>query len=289
MTGKALQLVALATVPGRDVSGYMSAVHAIPMLSAEEERELAEKYVIFQDVDAARRLIMAHLRFVVYIAKSYSGYGLSQADIIQEGNIGLMKAVKRFDPSLGVRLVSFAVHWIKAEIHEFVLKNWRIVKVATTKAQRKLFFNLRRSKKTLGLLTESEIKNVASGLKVLPSDVREMEGRLLAVDTSFDGLLDADTDDKKFVPSQYLEDADADPALQLEQHNWEGASADRLYQALDQLDARSRDILESRWLVENKLTLHELAEKYHISAERIRQIEKQAMQKLQESLVSLTC
>ncbi len=290
MTTKALQLAIFAAIPGRDVSAYLSAIHAIPLLSAEEERELAERFVVFQDVDAARRLIMAHLRFVAYVAKSYSGYGLPQADIIQEGNIGLMKAMKRFDPSLGVRLVSFAVHWIKAEIHEFVLKNWRIVKVATTKAQRKLFFNLRRSKKKLGILSESEVQNVAAGLNVAPSDVREMEGRLLAVDSSFDGLAEhkETSDDRKFSPIHYLEDPDTDPALQFERQNWEGESADRLYVALEKLDARSRDILEARWLADEKATLHELAEKYKISAERVRQVERQAMQKLQETLVSLS-
>ena len=228
---------------------------------------------------------MAHLRFVVHIAKSYNGYGLPQGDLIQEGNVGLMKAVKRFDPTVGVRLVSFAVHWIKAEIHEYVLRNWRIVKVATTKAQRKLFFNLRSQKKRLGWLNNDEINAIADDLGVNASDVREMEGRLGAYDASFDAPVDADDDDAAQAPVFYLEDKSADPAALLEKDDWDSNHSLRLHAALKQLDERSQDILQKRWFDEDKATLHELAEKYGVSAERIRQLEKNAMKKVKAQIL----
>ncbi|SEI85200.1 RNA polymerase sigma-32 factor [Allopseudospirillum japonicum] len=270
--------------PGRDLNGYIQTVNSIPVLSADEERELAQRLHDLGDLEAARRLVMAHLRFVVHIARSYSGYGLAQADLIQEGNVGLMKAVKRFDPSVGVRLVSFAVHWIKAEIHEFVLKNWRIVKVATTKAQRKLFFNLRSAKKSLSWLSGDEVHAIAQDLDVRPEVVREMEGRMTASDAAFDGYQDEDEDTHtSLAPMHYLEDANADPAYQMEQANWEADASYRLQYAMQQLDERSRDILQQRWLQEeNKATLHDLAAVYQVSAERIRQLEKNAMQKLRK-------
>jgi RNA polymerase sigma-32 factor len=228
---------------------------------------------------------MSHLRFVVHIARSYSGYGLPQADLIQEGNVGLMKAVKRFNPEMGVRLVSFAVHWIKAEMHEYILRNWRIVKIATTKAQRKMFFNLRSAKKKLAWFTAAEVKSVASDLGVSEDVVRQMEGRLAAQDTAFDGYSD-DDDDLSLSPAQYLEASNADPADILEKRNWTEDSTDRLYSALSDLDDRSKDILASRWLSDQKATLHELAGKYNVSAERIRQLEKNAMKKVKTALVA---
>jgi len=267
-------------VPGRDLNAYISAVNGIAILSAEEELELANQYYYEDNVDAARKLVLAHLRFVVHMAKTYSGYGLSEADLIQEGNVGLMKAVKRFNPEVGVRLVSFAVHWIKAEMHEFILRNWRIVKVATTKAQRKLFFNLRGSKKRLGWMTQEEVDAVASDLGVDSSTVLQMEGRMGAFDASFDGAADADDEEAYQAPSQYLEDTRFDPARMVEADDYEKISTDGLYVALENLDERSRDILTRRWLNDDKVTLHDLADEYGVSAERIRQLEKNAMNKV---------
>ncbi|WP_022959250.1 RNA polymerase sigma factor RpoH [Spongiibacter tropicus] len=270
-------------VPGGDLSAYIQAVGSIPVLSVERERELAEDLHDHGNLEAARELVMSHLRFVVHIAKSYSGYGLPQADLIQEGNVGLMKAVKRFDPSKGVRLVSFAVHWIKAEIHEYVLRNWRIVKVATTKAQRKLFFNLRSAKKQLAWLSNDEAHAVAADLGVDVTEVRRMEGRLSSVDVAFDAS-DSDDDSSYVAPVHYLEDRSQDPAMLLEADNWEERNHQSLVQALEGLDERSRDILQSRWLTDNKATLHDLADRYGVSAERIRQLEKAAMKKLKMAM-----
>lgn len=277
-------LVVDKLIPGGNVESYIQAVNTIPMLSAEEERELAQRLQQDNDLEAARRLVMSHLRFVVHIARSYSGYGLAQSDLIQEGNVGLMKAVKRFNPDFGVRLVSFAVHWIKAEIHEFILRNWRIVKIATTKAQRKLFFNLRSAKKRLAWLTNDEVTAVAEDLGVEPRVVREMEGRLASQDTAFDGPMDDDDDQAWQAPAYYLEDRRYDPAQQLEQADWTEDSNTRLLDALDALDERSQDILRQRWLAESKATLHELADKYNVSAERIRQLEKNAMKKIRKQM-----
>nr|WP_297459652.1 RNA polymerase sigma factor RpoH [uncultured Halomonas sp.] len=270
--------------PGQDLNGYIRAVNRIAVLTAEEEHELALRLTEESDLEAARRLVMAHLRFVVHIARSYSGYGLPQADLIQEGNVGLMKAVKRFDPHQGVRLVSFAVHWIKAEIHEFVLRNWRIVKIATTKAQRKLFFNLRGAKKRLGWLNSNEVDAIAKDLDVKPEVVRQMEGRLTAFDAGFDASPSEEDDQGYQAPVHYLEDGRYDPAIQAEDSDWEEDSTQRLQNALATLDERSRDILQSRWLAESKATLHELADVYGVSAERIRQLEKNAMKKIRLQL-----
>ena len=283
--GTALQEMESLT-PGGDQQAYINSVHSIGILTSEEEKKLAEDLYYRNDLDAARKLVLAHLRFVIYIAKTYSGYGLPEADLIQEGNVGLMKAIRKFNPEMGVRLVSFAVHWVKAEIHEYVLKNWKIVKIATTKAQRKLFFNLRSKKKGLGWLTEEEVKAMAEDLGVKPSEVREMEKRLSGIDMPFDPLSDSDDDEASFAPSQYLEDSDADPAMIFEKDNFSENNSSQLYEAINQLDDRSRDILQDRWLADEKLTLHELAEKYHISAERVRQIEKNAMKKIKQSFSS---
>ena len=283
--GTALQEMESLT-PGGDLQAYINSVHSIGILTSEEEKKLAEDLYYRNDLDAARKLVLAHLRFVIYIAKTYSGYGLPEADLIQEGNVGLMKAIRKFNPEMGVRLVSFAVHWVKAEIHEYVLKNWKIVKIATTKAQRKLFFNLRSKKKGLGWLTEEEVKAMAEDLGVKPSEVREMEKRLSGIDMPFDPLSDSDDDEASFAPSQYLEDSDADPAMIFEKDNFSENNSSQLYAAINQLDDRSRDILQDRWLADEKLTLHELAEKYHISAERVRQIEKNAMKKIKQSFSS---
>ncbi len=269
-------------VPGGNLTAYTQAINSVPLLSAERERELAVDLYYNGNVEAARELVMAHLRFVVHIAKSYMGYGLPLGDLIQEGNVGLMKAVKRFDPERGVRLVSFAVHWIKAEMHEFILRNWRIVKIATTKAQRKLFFNLRSAKKRLAWLSNDEAAVVARDLGVDIAEVRQMEGRLAASDMNFD--VGVDDDDDVVAPIHYLEDRSADPALQLEESDWEENSQADLSVALEKLDARSRDILNARWLSENKATLHDLADKYGVSAERIRQLEKNAMNKVKAIL-----
>lgn len=270
--------------PGHDLGGYIKGINSISVLSAEEERDLAFRLHNEGDLEAARRLVLSHLRFVVHIARSYSGYGLPQADLIQEGNVGLMKAVKRFDPHQGVRLVSFAVHWIKAEIHEFVLRNWRIVKIATTKAQRKLFFNLRGAKKRLAWLNNDEVNAIAADLNVKPEVVRDMEGRLSSFDAGFDASPSDDEDSVYQSPAQYLDDADSDPAMQLEYSDYEQNATNVLMGALEGLDERSRDILQRRWLAEDKATLHDLAEVYGVSAERIRQLEKNAMKKLREKM-----
>lgn len=280
---KQLQFLPTLT-PGSDFNGYMQAVGAIPILSVEQERDLAEAYFYQQDLEAARQLVLSHLRFVIYLAKSYNGYGLPIADLVQEGNIGLMKAVKRFDPSKGVRLVSFAVHWIKAEIHEFILRNWRIVKVATTKAQRKLFFNLRSAKKNLSWLNQDEAKAIAKDLNVEVHEVERMEGRLYAVDMAFD--IDDKDDDSYVAPANYLEDNRYDPARLLESENWEENETNNLYDALEHLDERSRDIIQRRWLSDKKPTLHELAAQYGVSAERIRQLEKNAMNKVKDLIIA---
>ncbi len=266
--------------PGQNLGAYIQAVNTFPVLSAEEEQKLAEELYYEEDLEAARKLVMAHLRFVVHIAKSYSGYGLAEGDLVQEGNVGLMKAVKRFNPEKGVRLVSFAVHWIKAEMHEFILRNWRIVKVATTKAQRKLFFNLRGKKKRLAWLTNTEAEAVANDLNVEVKHVRQMEGRLSAVDAAFDAGADDDDDSAYQAPANYLEDKRFDPSVMLEQADWTENSVNSLEAALSELDDRSRDILQQRWLNEEKSTLHELAAVYGVSAERIRQLEKNAMKKV---------
>jgi RNA polymerase sigma-32 factor len=268
------------------LDSYIQTVNRVPMLSTEEEQELAQQLRLRNDLDAAQRLIVAHLRFVVHIARGYLGYGLPLADLIQEGNVGLMKAVKRFDPEHGVRLVSFAVHWIRAEIHEFILRNWRIVKVATTKAQRKLFFKLRGSKKRLGWLNHDEVNTVARELGVTPENVMEMESRLNGYDVSFDPLTDADGDDESesFSPSAYLRDEQANPAEALERDNWDEQAVSQLGDALERLDPRSRDIVQRRWLSDAKPTLHQLAAEYKVSAERIRQLENNAMKKLRAAL-----
>ena len=275
-----------ALVPGANLEAYVHTVNSIPLLTPEQERELAESLYYEQDLEAARQMVLAHLRFVVHIARSYSGYGLAQADLIQEGNVGLMKAVKRFNPEMGVRLVSFAVHWIKAEIHEFILRNWRIVKVATTKAQRKLFFNLRSQKKRLAWLNNEEVHRVAESLGVEPREVREMESRLTGQDMAFDPAAEADDDSAFQSPANYLEDHRYDPARQLEDADWSDNSNHNLHEALEVLDDRSRDILYQRWLAEEKATLHDLAQKYNVSAERIRQLEKSAMNKLKLSIAA---
>ncbi len=265
--------------PLGSLDAYLDRVGRIPVLSREEERDLAERLRFRGDLDAARQLVLSHLRFVVHIARGYSGYGLPVGDLIQEGNVGLMKAVKRFDPKQNVRLVSFAVHWIRAEIHEYVLRNWRLVKIATTKAQRKLFFNLRRMKKNLTWLSAEETAAVAKDLGVSPSEVTEMEKRLAARDMSFDPTPESD-DEEVYSPAAYLPASDADPAEKVESAEWEDDSSDRLRGALDRLDDRSRDILQRRWMTDDKATLHELADKYGVSAERIRQIESNALGKL---------
>src|SRR5687767_4953963 len=265
--------------PVGSFDAYMDKVSRIPVLTREDEAELANRFRNDGDLEAARQLVLSHLRFVVHIARGYSGYGLPLGDVVREGNVGLMKAVKRFDPTVGVRLVSFAVHWIRAEIHEYVLRNWRLVEVATTKAQRKLFFNLRKLKKNLGWLSESERLAVASDLGVSPEEVTEMEKRLSSRDLSFDPVVESD-DDEAYTPAMYLPAPDSDPALAVENEEWEDATADSVAAAFRTLDERSRDILSSRWMSEHKATLHELAERYGVSAERIRQIEANAIRKL---------
>lgn len=270
-------------VPGQNLDAYIQSCSQIAILTPEQEKELAERLYYEEDLEAARQLVMSHLRFVVHIARSYSGYGLPQADLIQEGNVGLMKAVRRFNPEMGVRLVSFAVHWIKAEMHEYILRNWRIVKVATTKAQRKMFFNLRGQKKKLAWFTAAEVDSVAEELGVTPEVVRQMEGRLTSVDMSFDGY-DDDDEGPNLAPSQYLEDTGADPARIVMSRDSDGDSRERLFAALRKLDDRSQDILTQRWLLDQKSTLHELAEKYGVSAERIRQLEKNAMKKIRDAM-----
>lgn len=264
---------------------YLNTVSQMPKLTPEQEHELAVRYRDHGDLQAARKLVMTNLRFVAHVARGYSGYGLPLADIMQEGNVGLMKAVKRFDPDVGVRLVSFAVHWIRAEIHEYVIKNWRIVKVATTKAQRKLFFNLRKSKKGLGWLSKDDAEAIAENLDVDIKIVYEMEVRLDGRDMAFDLPTDDSSEDSISAPVNYLEQHEADPALLLESADWKGYEETLLSQALSELDERSQDILTSRWLSEKKATLHDLAARYNLSAERIRQIEKNAMKKLKAAVV----
>jgi RNA polymerase sigma-32 factor len=281
--GTSLQPVQILA-PGQNLGAYIQAVNSFSILTADEEKQLAEELYYEDNLEAARRLVMAHLRFVVHIAKSYAGYGLNQSDLVQEGNVGLMKAVKRFNPEKGVRLVSFAVHWIKAEIHEFILRNWRIVKVATTKAQRKLFFNLRGAKKKLAWLTNDEAEAVAKDLNVEVKHVREMEGRLASTDMGFDAGVDDDDESAFQAPSNFLEDTRYNPATELEDADWEQNSVANLTQALAELDDRSRDILQQRWLSEQKSTLHDLAAQYGVSAERIRQLEKNAMSKVRKMI-----
>src|SRR5688572_7136676 len=266
--------------PVGSFDAYMDKVSKIPVLSREDEAVLAQRFRNDGDLDAARQLVLSHLRFVVHIARGYSGYGLPLGDVVQEGNVGLMKAVKRFDPDVGVRLVSFAVHWIRAEIHEYVLRNWRLVKIATTKSQRKLFFNLRKFKKNLGWLTESETRAIARDLGVTTAEVTDMEQRLSSRDLSFDPAPDADEEDGAYSPSAYLPHPEADPAVAVEREQWDDDTAERLSQALETLDERSQHILRSRWMQDEKSTLHELADKYGVSAERIRQIEANAIKKL---------
>lgn len=275
------KMQSLALAPVGNLDSYIRAANAWPMLSADEERALAEKLHYHGDLEAAKTLILSHLRFVVHIARNYAGYGLPQADLIQEGNIGLMKAVRRFNPEVGVRLVSFAVHWIKAEIHEYVLRNWRIVKVATTKAQRKLFFNLRKTKQRLGWFNQDEVEMVARELGVTSKDVREMESRMAAQDMTFDLSSDDDSDSQPMAPVLYLQDKSSNFADGIEDDNWEEQAANRLTDAMQGLDERSQDIIRARWLDEdNKSTLQELADRYGVSAERVRQLEKNAMKKL---------
>ena len=282
--GTDLQKIELTT-PGKDIESYLACVHSIPILTPEQEKELAFKLYEKDDLDAARQLVIHHLRFVVHIARSYSGYGLPVGDIIQEGNVGLMKAVNKFDPNRGVKLVSFAVHWIKAEIHEYILKNWRLVKIATTKAQRKLFFNLRSKKKTLEWLTKEEAENIAKDLNVEVKDVLHMEKRLSANDTPFDAPSNtSDSDDQIMSPSQYLEDSAANPADLVEAEQTMEFHNDELLDALKSLDDRSKDIILRRYLTDTKVTLHELADEYQVSAERIRQIENGALKKLKGSM-----
>lgn len=274
------------TTPGQDLTAYISSVNSIAMLTPEQELELAKQYYYEDNVDAARQLVLAHLRFVVHMSKTFSGYGLSQADLIQEGNVGLMKAVKRFNPEVGVRLVSFAVHWIKAEMHEYILRNWRIVKIATTKAQRKLFFNLRSSKKRLGWLNNEEAEAMAQDLGVDAKVVRQMEGRMASYDAAFDADSDSDDEAAYKAPAYYLEDQASDLATKVEDDEWEEVTNNSLHSAMSELDDRSKDILNSRWLSENKATLHELADRYGISAERIRQLEKNAMNKIKVKMAA---
>jgi len=283
-----LQLQHMGLVPVGSAEAYIHAVNQIPLLSAEEESHLARLFQEEGDVEAARKLVLSHLRYVVRIAHGYLGYGLPVMDLIQEGNIGLMKAVKRFDPAVGVRLVSFAVHWIKAEMHEFIIRNWRIVKIATTKAQRKLFFNLRNAKKRLGWMTHDEVNTLANDLNVSPQDVLQMEARLNNSDMPLEISADNhDEDDHTFSPIHYLEDKQADPLHQLADDDWSEQGKDRLLAALEELDERSRHILTVRWLQEEKMTLQELAQTYQISLERVRQIEKNAMNKLKNALSGL--
>jgi len=263
------------------LDAYISAVNMIPVLTVDEERALARSFRDEDDVDAAKNLVMSHLRFVVHVARGYQGYGLGMGDLIQEGNIGLMKAVKRFDPDQGVRLVSFAVHWVKAEMHEFILRNWRIVKVATTKAQRKLFFNLRKSKKRLGWMTAAERTAIAKDLNVSEREVLEMESRLSGRDVGFDAPSDSDDNDHAPpAPIHYLVDRNDDPALSYERESHEDSQMELLREGMADLDARSRDILKRRFLGEPKATLQELADEYGVSAERVRQIEANALKKM---------
>ena len=270
--------------PGRDIDAYLQTISHFPVLSADQEKELAERFYYQEDLEAARQLVLSHLRFVAHIARSYKGYGLSQSDLIQEGDVGLMKAVKRFNPEVGVRLVSFAVHWIKAEMHEFILRNWRIVKVATTKSQRKLFFNLRSNKKRLAWLTESESQAIADDLGVPLAEVTRMEGRLSASDMAFDA--DDNDDELGTAPVHFLASATQDPADIVAAADLEMEQSERLTEGFATLDERSRDIVQKRWLTDKKATLHELAAEYGVSAERIRQLEKNAMKKLKKAIAA---
>jgi len=265
---------------------YVEAVSRIPVLSREDESELATRFRRDDDLDAARQLVLSHLRFVVHIARGYHGYGLPLGDLVQEGNVGLMKAVKRFDPAVGVRLVSFAVHWIRAEIHEYVLRNWRLVKIATTKAQRKLFFNLRKYKRRLGWLSAKETQAVARDLGVSAEEVTEMERRLSSRDVSYDPAPDADEEEESYSPSAYLPAADADPAIAVERAEWDDDVTDKVAHAMAQLDARSQAVLRARWMTDQKATLHDLADEFGVSAERIRQIEANAIKKLRKLVVA---
>jgi RNA polymerase sigma-32 factor len=282
MTNTSLQKYSFA-LPIGSLDSYIARISRAPLLSPEEEYDLAVRFQVNQDLEAARELIMSHLRFVVRIARGYKGYGLAQEDLIQEGNIGLMKAVKRFDPDMGVRLVSFAVHWIKAEIHEFILRNWRIVKVATTKAQRKLFFNLRKATKRMDWFTDEEVQAVAKDLNVKPEEVRHMETRMNAHDETFESFSTIEDDQPPLSPEHYLEDNRYNPAKLYASKEQADTREQHLHQVMSQLDERSRFILYQRWLVEDKATLHELAAKYNVSAERIRQIEKMAMEKIKKA------
>lgn len=287
MTESSNQLMPLSmSAPGINLGAYINNVNQIPILTPEQEKELAERYYYDHDIEAAKMLVMSHLRFVIHIARSYAGYGLPQGDLIQEGNLGLMKAVKRFDPNMGVRLVSFAVHWIKAEIHEYVIRNWRIVKIATTKAQRKLFFNLRSLKKSSKKLTLEEAESIAKDLNVSTEQVLEMEGRLTAYDAAFEAQNDDDEQHQQ-APVLYLEDHRYDPARLIEKEDWEEQKNTALHQAIRTLDERSRHILQRRWLDDDKSTLHELAEEYNVSAERIRQLEKNAMEKIKIAMLAI--
>ena len=271
--------------PIGSLDAYFDAIGRIPVLSREEETALATRFRDENDVEAARQLVLSHLRFVVHIARGYLGYGLPMGDLVQEGNVGLMKAVKRYDPAVGVRLVSFAVHWIRAEIHEYVLRNWRLVKVATTKAQRKLFFNLRKYKRNLGWLSAEETATVARELGVTEGEVTEMERRLASRDLSYDPAPDADEEEESYAPSAYLPAPDADPALAVEREEWDDDVSGRVAAAMESLDPRSQAILRARWMSEPKATLHDLAEQYGVSAERIRQIEANAIRKLRGLVV----
>lgn len=282
MSSNVLSLASLS--PGRDLEAYIQTINAFPVLTPEEERALAERFYYDKDLEAARELVLCNLRFVVHLARSYSGYGLPQGDLIQEGNVGLMKAVRRFDPEVGVRLVSFAVHWIRAEMHEFILRNWRIVKVATTKAQRKLFFNLRSSKKKLGWLNAAETRAIANDLGVPATAVTQMEGRLASRDVAFDGYPDDDAGETAMAPAKYLEDTTSNPVDIVVAQDTAREASQHLTGAIKSLDARSRDIVESRWLQNDKETLTELAGRYGISAERIRQLEQNAMKKLRKHM-----
>jgi len=277
---------ALLAGPLGSFEAYAERVSRIPVLTRDEEADLARRLHDQNDLTAARTLVLSHLRFVLHIARGYTGYGLPMGDLVQEGNVGLMKAVKRFNPDMNVRLVSFAVHWIRAEIHDYVLRNWRLVKIATTKAQRKLFFNLRRMKKNLAWLSQEETRQVAEDLGVTPAEVTEMEQRLAARDMSFDPTPESDEEDGGYGPAHYLPAPDADPAEQAESTEWEADVRERLMQAVEKLDPRSRDILRRRWMADEKATLHELADEYGVSAERVRQIETAAMKKVKTALAA---
>ena len=282
--GKELQPMD-SSAPGQNLEAYLNSIQNIAILSPEEERKLAEDLYYREDLEAARQLVMAHLRFVVHIARGYSGYGLPQADLIQEGNVGLMKAVRKFNPEVGVRLISFAVHWIKSEIHEYVLKNWKIVKVATTKAQRKLFFNLRNKKKDITWLSEDDVKMISNELDVKEDTVREMEQRMSSHDVSFDPYSADDSEEgNTYSPADYLTNEDSDPMEIVEKEDFARDQINQLQNAISDLDERSQLILKERWLTDDKPTLHELADKYGISAERIRQIEKKAMEKIRTNI-----